>query len=71
MKYTNRKRQPVSAFSVNNIIMLNSRNIKTTRLNKSLDYKNLEPFRVIRVINNMTYELELSNEINVYSIFYF
>ena len=50
--------------------MLNSRNIKIIRLNKSLDYKNLELFQIIRVINNMAYELELSNEINIYSIFY-
>ena len=50
--------------------MLNSRNIKTTRLNKSLDYKNLESFQIIKVINNITYELELSNEINVYLVFH-
>ena len=50
--------------------MLNSRNIKITRSNKFLDYKNLKLFRIVRVINNMTYELELSNEINVYLIFH-
>ena len=50
--------------------MLNSRNIKIIRLNKSLDYKNLKLFWIIRVINNITYKLELSNEINIYLIFY-
>ena len=29
------------------------------RPNKSLDYKNLGPFKVIRVINNSAYELKL------------
>ena len=55
---------------MNDIIILNSRNIKIIRLNKSLNYKNLELFRIIRVINNIVYELELSDEINIYSIFY-
>ena len=50
--------------------MLNSRNIKTIRLNKSLNYKNLKLFRVVRAINNITYKLELSNDMNIYSIFY-
>ena len=50
--------------------MLNSRNIKIIRLNKSLDYKNLKPFKVIKAINNIIYKLELSDEINIYLIFY-
>ena len=50
--------------------MLNSRNIKITRLNKSLNYKNLELFKIIRAINNIAYKLKLSNEINVYSMFH-
>ena len=50
--------------------MLDSRNIKIIRLNKSLDYKNLKLFRIIRIINNIAYKLELSNKINVYLVFY-
>ena len=50
--------------------MLDSRNIKIIRLNKSLDYKNLGLFRIVRVINNIVYELELLDEMNMYSIFY-
>ena len=50
--------------------MLDNRNIKIIRSNKSLNYKNLEPFRVVRAINNIIYELNLSKKINIYSIFY-
>ena len=50
--------------------MLNSRNIRTIRLNKSLDYKNLGLYKIIRVINNIVYKLKLPLEINIYSIFY-
>ena len=41
------------------MVMLDVRNINTTRPNKSLDYKNLGPFEVVRVINNSAYELKL------------
>ena len=70
-KYANQKRLPASTFKVEDIIILDGRNIKIIRLNKLLDYKNLEPFRVSRAINNMVYKLKLPNNINVFSIFYF
>ena len=50
--------------------MLDNRNIKTTRSNKFLNYKNLNPFKIIRAINNMIYKLELSENINIYAVFY-
>ena len=39
--------------------MLDCRNIKTTRSNKSLDYKNMKSFKIIQAINNLAYELKL------------
>ena len=69
-KYANRRRLPVSAFKVDDIVMLDSRNIKTARLNKSLNYKNLEPFKIIKVINNIVYELELPNGMNIHPVFH-
>ena len=59
-KYANVHRASASKFRVNDMIMLNARYLKIMRLNKSLDYKNLESFRVVRMINNCAYELELS-----------
>ena len=50
--------------------MLNNRNIRIIKLNKFLDYKNLELYRIVRIINNIIYELELSNELNIYLVFY-
>ena len=52
------------------MIMLNVKNIKINRSNKSLNYKNINSFRIIKVINNMTYKLNLSKEINTFSIFH-
>ncbi len=56
----NRYYLSILEFKERNIIILNNKNIKITRLNKSLNYKNLKLFEIIRVINNMIYELELS-----------
>ncbi len=55
----NRHRLPAPEFKEGDMVMLNSKNIKTTRPNKSLDHKNLGPFRITRAINNMAYELDL------------
>ena len=52
------------------MIILNSRNIKIIRLNKLLDYKNLELFKVSYIINNIVYELKLLDSINVFLVFY-
>ena len=59
-KYANRHRASTSKFRVKNMIMLNVRFQITRRQNKFLDYKNLKSYRVIKKINNITYELELS-----------
>ena len=54
------------------MIIFDFKNLKIARSNKSLDYKNLKFFKIIRVINNNVYELKLSNNIqNIYSIFHF
>lgn len=69
-KYINRKRVPALVFKVEDMVILDSRNIKTTRLNKSLDYKNLGPYRIKRAINNIIYELDLSEGMNIYPVFH-
>ena len=53
------------------MIILNTRNIKIIKLNKLLDYKNLDLFKIIRVINNFTYKLKLLLLIeDIFLIFY-
>ena len=55
----NRNRHAAPELKEGDMVMLDARNIKTTRPAKSLDHKNLGPFKVIRAINNMAYELDL------------
>ena len=67
----NRRRHPTLKFKVGDIVMLDTRNIKITCLNKLLDHKNLGPFKIIRVINNLVYKLKLLLSMaGIFSIFY-
>ncbi len=50
--------------------MFDIRNIKTTRLYKSLKHKNANLYKIIRAINNYVYELELLELIKIYLVFY-
>lgn len=61
---------PAPYFKVGNKVMLDFRNIKTTRPNKSLDFKNRGPFRVKRVIDNIAYELELPPHMRIFPVFH-
>jgi transposase InsO family protein len=47
----NRHRQPARQYRVGQYVWLDSRNIKTLRPQKKLDWKNLGPFRVAQVVS--------------------
>lgn len=66
-----RRRMPAPEFRVGDMVMLDSRNIKTVRPNKSLDHKNLGPFRIIKAYGNSAYELELPSSMGrLYPVFH-
>ena len=51
--------------------MLDAWNIRTNRANKLLDHKNLEPFKIIKVINNLAHKLKLLPSISsIFPVFY-
>jgi hypothetical protein len=58
-KYFNRNVMQQPDFNVGDEVMLNARNIKTTRPSKKLDYKQLGPFKIIEKIGTRAYKLEL------------
>ena len=43
--------------------MLNNRNIKTIKLNKLFNHKNLKLFKIIKTYDNLAYYLKLSTSI--------
>ena len=58
-KQINARRHFAREFRVNDKIMLNVKFIKTIRFNKFLNYKNLDSYKIIEIINNCAYKLKL------------
>ena len=52
------------------MIYLATKNIITKRLNKKLDHKYLEPYKVIKKISKNNYQLDLPPKVRIYLIFY-
>lgn len=53
------------------MVILDTWNIWISYANKSLNYKNLKPFKIIRIINNLAHKLDLPQSISgVFLIFY-
>ena len=57
-------------FKEGDYVQLVSKYIWTSRLKKKLDYKNFEPFKVIKVINTQAYQLKLLENQNIYNVFH-
>ena len=65
-------KQSISKFKVKNIIMLDARYQNIKRNNKSLDYKNLKLYFIVRAINNYVYEFKLLEIMkNIFFVFHF
>ena len=70
-KQVNARRHSAIELKIENKVMLNRRFIETMRFNKSLNWKNLEPYSIKKVINNIAYQLDLSESMNeIYSVFH-
>ena len=52
------------------MVYLAIKNIITKKLNKKLDYKYLELYKVIKRISENNYQLDLPPKVRIYPIFY-
>lgn len=55
------KRIPFPVLKEGDLVYLSSRNIKTTRPSKKLDWKQLGPFKVVKCVSEVAYKLELTD----------
>ncbi len=67
--HANRHKILASDYQIENQIWLFIKNIQTNRSSKKLDHKMLESFKILKKRRNF-YKLDLSNEINIHSIFH-
>jgi hypothetical protein len=69
-KYANRKRKPAYKFYISHKVWLNSKNIKTTRPQKKLDWKNFGSWPITKVISPYVYRLKLPSFIKIHPVFH-
>ena len=65
----NRHRSPTARFHVGQSVWLDTRNIKTLRPQKKLDWKNIGPFRITEVVGPYAYRLDLPPAIKIHPVF--
>lgn len=67
--YKSQGRKPARRFREGQLVWLDSRHITTLRPQKKLDWKNLGPFRISKVISPWAYRLELPASMKIHPVF--
>jgi hypothetical protein len=67
--HVNKHRTIVFEYQIKNQIWLSIKNIQIDRLSKKLNHKMLESFKILKKKKN-SYKLDLSNEMNIHSVFH-
>ena len=68
-KQSNRYRHPAPRYQIGDRVWLDARNIQTLRPQKKLDWKNLGPFPVKKIISPYACELELPPAMKIHPVF--
>ena len=68
-KYYNQKHKPIF-YSIGDLIILFTKNLKQKRFSKKLFHKFVDPFKVKNKIKSQTYCLTLFNTYRIHNIFY-
>ena len=56
-------------FKEGNLVLVNEKNVSVDKQTKKLHWKKLDPFKVQHVISQSLYELDLSEDQNIYNMF--
>ncbi len=67
--HANRHRMIVSEYQIKNQLWLSIKNIQIDRFSKKLNHKMLKSFKIVKKRKN-SYKLDLSNEMNIHSVFH-
>ena len=67
-RYYNQYRTDIT-FVEGNLILVNGKNVSVDKQTKKLHWKKLGPFKVQRVISQLSYELDIPADRNIYNVF--
>ncbi|TPX47206.1 hypothetical protein SeLEV6574_g02779 [Synchytrium endobioticum] len=65
-----KRRREEDDFKVKDEVMVSTKNVRTERPTKKLDYKWMWPYLIKRKINNVAYEVELPRNIRIHPVFH-
>ncbi|KAH7459494.1 hypothetical protein FOMA001_g43 [Fusarium oxysporum f. sp. matthiolae] len=66
----NRHRRPARHYREGDYVWLDARNIKTLRPQKKLDWKNIGPLKITKVISPYAYRLDLPASMKIHPVFH-
>lgn len=69
-RYYDRKVMAPPDFQVGDLVMIDSRNMKTKRPSKKLDHKKIGPVKILKKIGTRAYRVELPPTIQVHNVFH-
>ncbi len=69
-KYQNKKQKTVSQLKKRNKVYFFTKNLKTRKLSKKLNYIKVELFFIKKTKKSVNYKLDLFKNIKVFSVFY-
>lgn len=68
--FANVNRMEPPMFEIGDSVFLKSKDYKSNRPSKKLDYKNIGPFKIIERINEVAYRLKLPNTMKIHNVFH-
>jgi hypothetical protein len=69
-KYHDRKAKPAPAYQLGDLVMLNGKNLKTSRPARKLDAKLHSPFKVMKVMSPTALRLQLPSRWRIHNAFH-
>ena len=66
----NRGRTPAPRYIIGDQVWLSTANIKTQKLFKKLDHKQVGPYKIIKKVGPISYRLRLPPTMKIYLVFY-
>ncbi|SGY86371.1 BQ5605_C009g05813 [Microbotryum silenes-dioicae] len=69
-RFANLKRKPSPPFKIGDQVLLNRKNIQTSRPSSKLDSHKLGPFRIQRIISPVAFKLELPASMKIHPVFH-
>src|SRR5690606_5612761 len=70
IRQTTNQRMSQPAYKEDDLVMMDSRNMKSKRPSKRLDHKKISLFKIIKLVGKLACRVQLPGQVKVHSIFH-